>query len=196
MKTTARSFVFALALLMAPPAWAVSLYTLTTDNKLLLIDGDVPANISSVRAITGLDAGDELVGIDVRPATGQLYALSRDASLYTINPVTAAATKVADLAADPADGTAPFYTALSGAKFGIDFNPVVDRLRVVSDAEINLRVNPTNGLVSADTPLAYGPAPDRNAGTNPNIRDIAYSNNFAGATATTLSRSMKRRSTS
>ena len=186
MKTTARSFVIVLALLMSPSAWAVSIYTLTTDNKLLLIDGDVPANISSVRPITGLDAGDELVGIDVRPATGQLYALSRDASLYTINPVTAVATKVADLAADPADVTAPFYTALSGSKFGIDFNPVVDRLRVVSDADVNLRVNPTNGLVNADTPLAYGPAPDRNAGVNPNIRDIAYSNNFAGATATTL----------
>ncbi len=186
MKTPVRSFAFALTMLLAPSAWAVSIYALTTDNKLLLVDGDVPANISSVRPITGLDTGDDLVGIDVRPATGQLYALSRDASLYTIDPITAVAAKVADLAADPADVTAPFYTGLTGTKFGIDFNPVVDRLRVVSDADINLRINPTSGLVNADTALAYGAAPDRNAGKNPDIRDVAYSNNFAGATQTTL----------
>ena len=186
MKTTIRSFAFALTLLLAPSALAVSIYALTTDNKLLLLDADVPANISSVRPITGLDVGDDLVAIDVRPATGQLYALSRDASLYTVDPATAVATKVADLSADPADVVAPFYTGLAGTKFGIDFNPVVDRLRVVSDADINLRVNPANGLTNADLPLAYAPAPDRNAGANPNVRDVAYSNNFAGAATTTL----------
>ena len=187
MKTVIGSFVSALSLLLASPSSpAVSIYALTPDNKLLLVDGDVPANISSVRAITGLDAGDELVGIDVRPATGQLYALGRDAHLYTIDPDTAVATKVADLAGDPTDLSAPFYVGLTGTKFGIDFNPVVDRLRVVSDADINLRINPTNGFVTGDTALAYGAAPDRNAGANPNIRDIAYSNNFAGAATTSL----------
>ena len=186
MKTNIRSLAFVLTLLITPSAWAVSIYGLTPDNKLLLFDGDVPANISSVQPITGLDVGDNLVGIDVRPATGQLYALSSDASLYTINPVTAIATKVADLAADPADVTAPFYTGLVGTNFGIDFNPVVDRLRVVSNADENLRINPANGFVSADTSLAYAAAPDRNAGANPNVGDIAYTNNFAGATTTTL----------
>jgi hypothetical protein len=185
MKTLLRSSAFALTLLLAPSAWAVSIYALTTDNKLLLLDGDVPANISSVQPITGLDVGDNLVGIDVRPATGQLYALSLDGSLYTINPVTAVATKVADLSADPADLTNPFV-ALSGTNFGIDFNPVPDRLRVVSDANINLRINPANGFVTTDTSLAYAAAPDRNAGASPNVGDIAYTNNFAGATVTTL----------
>ena len=187
MKIVTCSFISALGLLLASPSsQAVSIYALTTDNKLLLVDGDVPANISSVRAITGLDVGDDLVGIDVRTATGQLYALGRDAHLYTIDPDTAVATKVADLAGDPADFIAPFYVGLTGSKFGIDFNPVVDRLRVVSDAGINLRINPTNGFVTGDTALAYAPAPDRNAGATPNIRDIAYANNFAGAATTTL----------
>ena len=186
MKTSLCSFASALALLLAPSARAVGIYALTTDNKLLLLDADVPANVSSIQLITGLDSGDKLVGIDVRPKTGELYALSGDGSLYTINPITAVATKKADLAADPGDLVAPFFTTLAGTNFGIDFNPVVDRLRVVSDQDINLRVNPDTGLVSADTPLAYAAAPDRNAGANPDVGDIAYTNNFDGATATTL----------
>ena len=89
MKTSLRSLALILTFLLAPSAWAVSIYALTTGNKLLLLDAAVPANVSSTRDITGLDVGDDLVAIDVRPATGQLYALSRDASLYTIAPATA-----------------------------------------------------------------------------------------------------------
>jgi Domain of unknown function (DUF4394)/Calx-beta domain len=186
MKLPIRPLALTLALLLAPSAWAVGIYGLTTDNRLLLIDSEVPARISSVRPIAGLDAGDNLVGIDVRPATGQLYALGRNATLYTINPVTAVATKVADLAADPADTTTPFYPGLTGTNFGIDFNPVVDRLRVVSNTDENLRIHPVTGLVNADVSLTYAAAPDRNAGANPNVVDVAYTNNFSGATTTTL----------
>ncbi len=77
-------------------------------------------------------------------------------------------------------------TGTAGTKYGIDFNPTVDRLRVVNDADQNLRINPNTGLVSADTPLTYAVAPDVNAGKNPDVRDAAYTNNFAGATVTTL----------
>jgi hypothetical protein len=188
MKIPIRLLIVAIAVLIAPSARALSIYALTSESpsRLLLVDADVPADVLSVRTITGLDAGDSLVGIDVRPATGQLYGLGAAAHLYTIDPNTGAATKVADLAADPADVTAPFYTGLTGTNYGIDFNPVVDRLRVVNDADQNLRINPANGLVMADISLSYAPAPDRNAGANPNVGDIAYSNNFAGATVTTL----------
>jgi hypothetical protein len=185
MKTRLGFLTFALVVVIAHSARALSIYGLTPTNGLLLFDADHPANIVSIRAITGLDIGDNLVGIDVRPKTGQLYALSDDGSLYIINPATAAATKVTQLAADPADVTNPF-TALSGTNFGIDFNPVPDRLRVVSNLDQNLRINVDTGLVTTDTPLAYSPAPDRNAGENPNIGDVAYANNFDGATTTTL----------
>ncbi len=162
-------------LFLAPSAWAVSVYALTNNNGLLLVDADVPAIVSSARPITGLDAGDELVGIDVRPATGALYALALDGSLYTIDPLTAAATKATDISVAP-----------SGTNFGIDFNPVVDRLRVVSNTGQNLRVNVGTGVATVDTPLAYAPSPDRNAGATPNVGDVAYANNFDGAATTTL----------
>src|SRR5262249_41711010 len=135
-----------------------------------------PSVIKSSAPVTGLISGDTIVGIDFRPATGQLYGLGSGGRLYTINTTTAVATLVASLAADPADLTSPF-TTLSGTSFGVDFNPVPDRLRVVSNTGQNLRINPANGLVTTDA--------DLNPGT-PNIVGAAYLNSFDGATATTL----------
>ena len=75
-------------------------------------------------------------------------------------------------------GTAPFTTLLSGTSFGFDFNPTVDRIRVVSNTGQNLRLDPNTGLIAAiDLPL--------NPGT-PAVASAAYTNNFAGATTTTL----------
>jgi len=64
-----------------------------------------------------------------------------------------------------------------GTRFGMYFNPVADRLRIVTEADENVRVNPDTGvLVATDTP----PTPSGN------VYSIAYTNNFAGATTTTL----------
>ena len=126
--------------------------------------------------ISGLAAGESILGIDFRPATGQLYALGSANRLYTINLATGAATQV---------GTDGLFT-LSGSSFGFDFNPTVDRIRLTSDTEQNLRLNPsTGGVAATDTSLAYA-AGDANAGANPNVIGSAYTNNFAGATTTTL----------
>jgi hypothetical protein len=128
-------------------------------------------------AITGLQAGESILAIDLRPATGQLYALGSTSRLYTINPVTGVATQV---------GSGPFTPALSGTSFGFDFNPVVDRIRVVSDADQNFRLNPDTGaVVATDTNLAYATG-DPNQGVNPNVVALAYTNNFSGAASTTL----------
>lgn len=149
-------------------------------NNLLQFNTATPGTIASSTPVTGLGAGESLIGIDFRPADGLLYALTDDAAnvgrLYTINTTTAAATLVATLAADPADLTNP-YTSLAGASFGVDFNPVADRLRVDSDTGQNLRINPTSGLVTTDA--------DLNPGT-PNIAGVAYTNSFIGASSTTL----------
>src|SRR5205085_9095228 len=96
--------------------------------------------------------------------------------LYTINTSTGAATQV---------GTSGAFT-LSGTDFGADFNPVVDRLRVVSDTEQNLRLNPNDGTLSAtDTPLSYASG-DANFSANPNVTGLAYTSNSAAASVTTL----------
>ena len=76
--------------------------------------------------------------------------------------------------------------ALSGSAFGVDFNPVVDRVRITSDANQNIRVNPSDGtLTSADTTLSYASG-DPNFGLDPSIVASAYTNNDPTSALTTL----------
>jgi hypothetical protein len=156
---------------------AEAFYGVTQDNRLVTFQSDNVTNVEPSHAITGLPGGENIIGLDVRPLNGQLYALGKTSRLYVINPRTGAARQV---------GATPFIPALAGASFGFDFNPTVDRIRVTSDAEQNLRLNPDDGTVTGvDTNLAYAPG-DPGAGTNPNVGGSAYTNSFAGATSTTL----------
>ncbi len=146
-----------------------------TSGDLLRFDSATPGTIDSTTAITGLQAGEGIFAIDFRPATGELYGIGSTGQLYTIDTTTAAATPVG----------APFA---AGAAFetSMDFNPTVDRIRVVSGADENFRLNPDTGAVAAtDTNLAYDAA-DANAGANPDVLAIGYTNNFAAASTTTL----------
>ncbi|MGH9765900.1 MAG: DUF4394 domain-containing protein [Blastocatellia bacterium] len=155
---------------------AENVFALTADNTLVSFNPGAPGVINSSRAISGLGSGENLVGIDFRPATGQLFALSDASRIYTINTANGIATAV---------GSAPLNPALNGQSFGVDFNPVPDRIRVVSDADQNLRINPNNAAVVVDGTLAYA-GTDANANANPNIVGAAYTNSFLGATTTTL----------
>jgi Domain of unknown function (DUF4394) len=119
-----------------------------TDSKgnLLKFDSRSPRAVSS-KAITGLPAGVVLGGIDFRPATGDLYALGSDKVVYRVNVATAIA-----VAEGPAFELAP--DALNSGNIGFDFNPTVDKIRVTSDADDNIRLNPDEGnLLSKDTSL-------------------------------------------
>ncbi len=153
-----------------------TIYAVTTTNQLLTFGATNPGVIDSTVSITGLQKADIILGIDFRPATGQLYGLSSASRLYTIDTTTGVATQV---------GTDGAFT-LSGVDFGYDFNPTVDRIRVVSDADQNQRLNPDTGAGGlVDTNLAYA-AGDPNAAANPNVVGSAYTNNVSGAATTTL----------
>jgi hypothetical protein len=102
--------------------------------------------------ITGVNAGETLIGIDFRPQTGQLYAFGVDvvsdaATLYLLDPQTGAATAVGTPGqvrfVDAAGATVPLSDPAEG--YGFDFNPTVDRIRVTSSSGLNFRVNPNNG---------------------------------------------------
>jgi hypothetical protein len=158
--------VFVVLLTTAELAKAVTLYGVTASNQLIRFDSATPNNVTVVGTITGLQSGENILGIDFRPATGQLYALGSTGRLYIINKTNASATLVA-----------PLSVALNGTDFGFDFNPVPDRLRIVSNTGQNLRVNPNDGSTIVDGTL--------NPGT-PSVTAAGYTNNFAGATSTTL----------
>jgi hypothetical protein len=173
----------------APAAHADSdpdVVALTTANELVRFNDARPDRILARVAVSGLAQGESLLGIDVRPATGQLFGVSSASKLYVIDVATGAATP----------SGAPLAPALSyDNEIGVDFNPVVDRLRIVTDKGQNLRVNVDTGAVAdndANTPglqpdgnLAYA-AGDSNAGRTPNVVAVAYTNSFAGATTTVL----------
>jgi hypothetical protein len=163
-----------LALLLATAAEAVPnllIYGLTSGSQLVTFRSNAPGTILSTQVITGI--GAPLVGIDFRPATGQLYALGNTGQLYVIDPLTGAATPVGS------------PVALTGVRFGFDFNPTVDRIRVVSDANMNIRLVPTNGaLAGVDAMLVYA-GTDVNVGMDPNVVASAYTNSFPGASLST-----------
>ncbi len=122
------------------------LYATDSSGNLLAFRATSPESVRS-QQITGLPTGVALKGIDFRPATGDLYALGSDKVVYRVNPQTAIA-----VAEGPAfESTA---TALTGDRIGFDFNPTVDKIRVTSDADDNIRLDPDPGsLLATDTDL-------------------------------------------
>lgn len=165
----------ALGVAAAPASGAESLYAVTASNTLVNFGSDSPGKIVRSVPITGLSQGERIAGIDFRPATGQLFGLGSTSRLYVINPTTGAARAAGE----------PFSPALSGGSFGFDFNPTVDRIRVVSDADQNLRLNPNDGkLAASDGALKYGTGVDMLA--NPNVVAAGYTNSVSGATTTQL----------
>ncbi len=159
------------------PAAAPTVIGLSNDNRLIGFDPKAPNTLTSNVAITGLQPGESVLGIDVRPANGKLYALTNAARLYTVDPDTGAATLSSTLSADPGDATLP-YSGLSGSVYSVDFNPAADRLRVLSESGQNLRINVETGATTTDGVVNRTPAAT--------VLGAAYSNSFAGTTATTL----------
>ena len=148
-------------------------YAIDGSNNLLIFNPMNP--LTTTKTLTGLQAGETIVGLDSRPVNGQLFALGSTSRLYVVNVNNTNAWTVTQV------GTAGLFT-LSGTDFGFDFNPTVDRIRVVSNTGQDLRLNPNDGTLSAtDGNLAFSPS-----GGTPNVSAAAYTNSFAGATTTTL----------
>ncbi|RYY08544.1 MAG: DUF4394 domain-containing protein, partial [Cytophagaceae bacterium] len=68
-------------------------------------------------------------------------------------------------------------------RIGFDFNPTVDRIRVVSTNDRNYRLNPNNGAIAAlDGNLNYlGGSP-----ADPGVGAVAYTNSYRASSNTTL----------
>ncbi len=73
---------------------AEPIIALSLANRVSTFDSALPATVSVPRTITGLQPNETLVGIDRRPADGQLYGISDAGRVYLINPETGAATFV------------------------------------------------------------------------------------------------------
>ncbi len=157
--------IIGLAIPTNPVAYAID------GTNSLQIFNPITLNTVTLKLITGLQPGESLLGIDMRPVNGQLYMLGSSNRLYTVGVTNTNVWNAVPV------GSAGQFT-LTGTDFGFDFNPTVDRIRVVSNTGQNLRLNPNDGtLTSTDGAL--------NPGT-PVVTASAYTNNFAGAMTTTL----------
>ncbi len=146
-------------------------YGLTSGGQLARFGADNAAASLTTTAITGLGSGETLADIDFNTNGGLLTGLTTNGKLYTINVSSGAATFTVTAAA-PGVGTPQV----------IDFNPAAQRLRVLSDGDMNYRVTPattaaTAGAVTSDGMLMFAAA-DANTGKNPNLVAAAYTNSF------------------
>ena len=134
-------------------------------NALVTFDSAAPiTTTSSVISITGVSG--RLLSIDQRTATGVLYGLSDNGGIYTINTTTGAATLASTLSG---------ASLVSGTQYSIDFNPTVDRLRIINNMNQNLRVNVDTGVAIVDGDLTRS----GNVGAG-------YTNSVPGTTTTAL----------
>lgn len=138
----------ACALLDAEPEGAPrreTVWAVTDAAELIRFNAGQPGRLLERKPLVGLPAGERLLGIDYRVARGTLYALSSGGHLYTLDTASGQLTR---LNQGPA-------IALSGKRFGFDFNPVADRIRVVSDTGMNLRLHPDTGALAAADPALH-----------------------------------------
>lgn len=150
-----------------------------------------PEMILGSATITGLQSGERVLAIDFRPKTGQLYALGSNSRVYIVNP----SSGVATFAFSFTSNMNGMPVLLSGSSFGFDFNPQVDRLRIISNTGQNLRVVPDGAAPPAGSttpPVAGTTFVDGSININgsttsgASVNAVAYDNNIAGTPSTEL----------
>ena len=134
--------LFAATFLAATPAGAATIWALDVAGGLARIDTNSLRAMPAM-AIKGTDGA--VLSVALRPANGKLYGLTAKGQLVTIDPASGMASEVARLDKPMA----------LGARTTINFNPLVDRLRVVSSNGGNWRVHPDTGAVIVDGGLKY-----------------------------------------
>ncbi|WP_161865481.1 DUF4394 domain-containing protein [Pseudomonas yangonensis] len=171
MKSITTLCAAGLLTLSAGAASATELLALSADGKLFKVD------VASLKVTASMkvSGASDLRGLDVRPASGQVYLLGGTDQLYTL-----------DAASGKATAGSKLQTALPGSgQAVVDFNPVADRLRLMSPDGTNLRVNVDTGEAAVDGKLAYA-ADGPYAGKQAKVVAGAYTNSYAGTKSTAL----------
>lgn len=155
-----------------------NIWALTTDQALYLLRPGASQYQRMGRINTN---GDNIIEIDFRPADGRLYAIADTGNLYRVDlsSTNFGATTLVST-------TNPRLTTGYGGAV-LDFNPVLNAIRLTGQNDQNLAVTSANGgdlnTVTVQTKLAYVQG-DPNFGQDPEITAGAYTNNVNGATTT------------
>ncbi|WP_411028161.1 DUF4394 domain-containing protein [Shimia sp. FJ5] len=136
----------------------------------------IDAKTATVKASMDVDGVDKLLGIDLRPATGQLIGVTAGFDIVEIDPMTGKAMVISTMDKElPIMGDAPVI---------VDFNPKANKLRFMSGTT-NHRVDIESGAVTVDGSLAFEEA-DMHAGEAPAIVAAAYINSYGKPDATAM----------
>ena len=162
----------AVLLITSAAAPAAEVAALWGDNTISIVDTSQKKVVKTWN-ISGI--GGKVLGIDVRPADGMLYAVGADGGIYTVDMKTGKATMKSKLET----------TLAAGSWATVDFNPAADRLRLMSHDGTNLRVNVDDGKVTKDGNHKFADA-DMHKGEKPNIVAGAYTNSVKGTKETAL----------
>ena len=152
-------------------ASAATLALLQDGKRIVWVDTDRKKVIGSV----ALSDGGMLVAFDVRPSDGKLYGVTPAGAIVTVDPKTGAWQKVSQLS----------ETLPAGVEVSIDFNPVADRMRILTSSGQSYRVNVADGKAVVDGSLKFAAA-DVHAARAPMVVAAGYSNSVAGAKETAL----------
>jgi DNA-binding beta-propeller fold protein YncE len=172
MKTLTLIAALGLGTALAGTAQAQTVAALIGDDTLAIVDAGARKVQRTVK-ITG--ASGKIVGIDVRPADGMLYAVAEDGTVMTVDAQSGRATTKSKL-----------ETMLKpGTMATVDFNPAADRLRIIGSDGMNLRANVDDGKVTTDGALKFAES-DTMKGKSPRVVAGAYTNSMKGAKETVL----------
>lgn len=151
------------------------LVAITASHRLITFRADRPEELLSRVPLMGLQPGEGILGMDFRVARGELFALSTSGRLLRI-----------DTDSGKVRPVGPGVKLPQARAFGFDFNPTVDRIRVVGDRGDNLRLHPDTGAqvdgqpdvdgLQPDGPLRYADG-DEQAGNAPRIVAAGYTYN-------------------
>jgi hypothetical protein len=148
------------ASLLGTAANAASIIGLVDGKTLVWVD---PAT-KKVTGKADIKGAANVVGIDVRPSDGMLYAVTADGGIYTVDAKSGQATMKSKIS-----------EGLKGTVTVVDFNPAADRLRVITSDGANLRINVDDGKTTVDGALKYKDG-DAQAGKAPKVVAGAYTN--------------------
>lgn len=115
---------------------------LSDNNELVKLTSGPPATELQIVPILGLDSNEIMLAIDYHPHTKELYGVSSANKIYYLNTNYGLAGSVS---------REPFKPELQGETVGFDINPADGLIRIVTDADQNIRISPQTGeVVSVD----------------------------------------------
>lgn len=143
-------------------AQAANLVAINSGTQIGVFDSANAAAAGFVN-ISGLSAGETLIGIDLRPSNNTIYGISSANRVYTVDAYSGAATFVSALSTSIID------TRLG---YGFDFNPAADfagnaSLRLISSAGNNYAVNVNTGAIAFSGTIASGFSATAYTGSTP-----------------------------